>query len=231
MSQTEVAEPVEAEPAAEEPAEPTRSIANKYGTSTSDRDGNEYEFAADAAQDVPESLAAELLSIKDAGFYEPGQPENVFAIDPSVTEAERRGRTMKSPFEPPPEVAAALAVDPLPVMVKIGLDLYNVADLEIPPKHGRGSSAAAWQDYADGLRVVVPDDVTTRDDLIAFLESQGVPTEQQFSTATRGSDLTDGDDEPGGGDLPGASEVTSEVDPATTQSEVAPEAPDAETPQ
>lgn len=45
-----------------------------------------------------------------------------------------------------------------------------------PPKAGRGSSAAAWADYAKAHDVDVPDDAG-RDEIIAALQAADVPTE------------------------------------------------------
>lgn len=47
-----------------------------------------------------------------------------------------------------------------------------------PPKSGRGSGVEAWKSYAATHDVDVPDDAS-KDDVIAALESAGVPTESQ----------------------------------------------------
>lgn len=46
----------------------------------------------------------------------------------------------------------------------------------IPPKSGRGSSAEAWRAYAESNDFDVDDDVS-RDDIIAALAANGIPTE------------------------------------------------------
>ncbi len=54
--------------------------------------------------------------------------------------------------------------------------------LEVPPRHGRGSSASAWRAYAErttaaeGMHIEIPEDAS-RDDIIEALEGAGIRTE------------------------------------------------------
>lgn len=52
----------------------------------------------------------------------------------------------------------------------------RAADGEVPPKGGAGSGKDAWAAYAASRGVEVDEDAT-RDDIVAALESAGVPTE------------------------------------------------------
>lgn len=46
----------------------------------------------------------------------------------------------------------------------------------IPPKSGKGSGVKAWRAYADTVGFETDDDIT-RDEIIAALEADGIPTE------------------------------------------------------
>lgn len=52
----------------------------------------------------------------------------------------------------------------------------DVTDMEIPPRHGRGSGKSAWAEFATAVSDMNPEIIERmeRDDIIAALESKGV---------------------------------------------------------
>jgi hypothetical protein len=198
----------------------TVQLANRKGAETTAPDGTPLSFAADQPVEVDNDFAHELLGVKDAGYYIPGDDQPEFTPYVSVNESERRGHTRPSPFPLPPE-----AEDEQAILDAAEAELAKkIMGVDIPPQYGRGSSAAAWLDYAQALGHEPPQGAS-RDEIIQFLDARGVPTEEQGETATIGGNpdeaaAPDEDEEPKQEEPP---PIQVEVDPAPVVSEVNPE--------
>jgi hypothetical protein len=205
---------------------PTVTIANSKGAATVDENGQPLVFQPDQPQEVEAEHAALLLKIKDAGYYEPGVEVKPFDPNPglSLIEEERRGKTRPSPYPKPDDPAEAKKVEDAEAELEAAEANLMVGDAgpAIPPRKGRGSSAAAWQDYARQLGYAIAEGAS-RDEIIAYLEARGIETEQRGGTATiLGAYEGDETEETAQETPPAPEPVNSETDPETVNSEVAP---------